>query len=348
MSNIYNEIKIQLQQKPKVWLVTGVAGFIGSNLLEHLLKLDQYVIGIDNFRTGKRENLQEIQTSLSAKTWSHFRFIKGDITNPADCLAAMHGVDYVLHQAAIGSVPLSIEDPSEANLINVGGFINVLEAAKNLGVKRVIYASSSAVYGTTDRMPLTEDNLGEPLSPYAVNKHVNELYANTFARNYGLEGVGLRYFNVFGKRQDPNGTYAAVIPQWIETLLSGKQCQINGDGTTSRDFVHIDDVVQANLLAATAPSKVANQVYNIGNGKCTNLNELYKYIYNGCSIYYPPEQLKQKPIYASFRKGDVKHSQANINKATEKLKYNPQVLVSKGLESTIAWYSRLIERKLAA
>ena len=245
MSNTYNEIVLQLKHQPKIWLVTGVAGFIGSNLLEQLLNLNQYVIGLDNFRTGKRQNLSEVQTIVSAKAWSRFRFIEGDITNVDDCLAAMRGADYVLHQAAIGSVPLSIENPSEANLVNVSGFINIFEAAKSFGVKRVVYASSSAVYGTATKMPLAEDNLGKPLSPYAVNKHVNELYACTFAHNYGLESTGLRYFNVFGKRQDPNGTYAAVIPQWIEASLLGKRCRINGDGETSRDFVHIDNVVQA-------------------------------------------------------------------------------------------------------
>lgn len=350
MANTYKEVQNQLQLYPKTWLITGVAGFIGSNLLEGLLNLGQHVIGLDNFRTGKRQNLQEVHTSVTPKAWSRFCFIEGDITNPADCLAAMEGVDYVLHQAAIGSVPLSIENPSEANRINVSGFIKIFEAAKNLQVSRVVYASSSAVYGTATDMPLTENNIGEPLSPYAVNKHVNELYANTFARNYSLESVGLRYFNVFGKRQDPNGTYAAVIPQWIEKLLAGKPCQINGDGETSRDFVHIDNVVQANILAATTSQENTNQVYNVGNGSRTSLNELYKHIHDGCALCLSEQwsNAKIKPIYADFRAGDVRHSQADISKATEQLGYNPRVKVAEGLEETIAWYGKSLIRKLAA
>ncbi|MEZ4608412.1 MAG: SDR family oxidoreductase [Deinococcales bacterium] len=348
MSETYKQIKEELKKSPKRWLITGVAGFIGSNLLETLLELDQEVVGLDNFRTGKRANLLEVQTTVGPERWSRFHFVEGDITSPKDCHKVMAGVDYVLHQAALGSVPQSIEDPSEANRINVSGFLNVFEAAKDAKVKRVVYASSSAVYGDAITMPLSEDDIGKPISPYAVNKYVNELYAITFARNYGLESVGLRYFNVFGKRQDPNGSYAAVIPRWIEKLLSGGQCSINGDGETSRDFVHVNNVVQANILAATSAPTAANEAYNIGNGGRSSLNELFYHICEGFALYAPEAKINSKAYYAPFRDGDIRHSQANIGKAVEKLHYHPEMSVAEGLAQTIMWYSHMYSRELVA
>ncbi|EIM2887727.1 NAD-dependent epimerase/dehydratase family protein, partial [Escherichia coli] len=277
--NSYEIIKKNLLTSKKKWLITGVAGFIGSNLLEQLLKLDQDVVGLDNFSTGHQHNLDLVKELVTPEQWSRFKFIKGDIRNLEDCRAACFEAQYILHQAALGSVPRSIKDPIGTNENNITGFLNMLVAANEQKVKRFVYAASSSTYGTHPSLPKVEDTIGDPLSPYAVTKYVNELYAGVFSRTYGLESVGLRYFNVFGPRQDPNGAYAAVIPKWVASILNDEVIYINGDGSTSRDFCYIDNAVQANLLAATTlqPDAV-NTIYNVAVGQQTSLNELYKYI----------------------------------------------------------------------
>ena len=262
MSN-YQEVKVQLKSSPKVWLITGVAGFIGSNLLEHLLKLDQTIVGLDNFATGHQHNLDEVQSLVTEAQWQKFQFIEGDIREYETCISAVKGVDYVLHQAALGSVPRSIADPIASNSANISGFLNVLQASKEEGVKSFTYAASSSTYGDHPALPKVEENIGAPLSPYAVTKYVNELYAGVYARSYGFRTIGLRYFNVFGKRQDPNGAYAAVIPKWIAALISGEDVYVNGDGETSRDFCFIENTVQMNILSATANEEAKGQIYNV-------------------------------------------------------------------------------------
>ncbi|ELV8715339.1 NAD-dependent epimerase/dehydratase family protein, partial [Vibrio vulnificus] len=274
----YEKIQQELVESPKTWLVTGVAGFIGSNLLEKLLKLDQTVVGLDNFATGHQHNLDEVQSLVTAEQWGRFRFIEGDIRDYASCEQAVIGVDYVLHQAALGSVPRSIADPLTTNAANITGFLNMLQAAKEAQVKSFTYAASSSTYGDHPALPKVEENIGNPLSPYAVTKYVNELYAGVYARTYGFKTVGLRYFNVFGRRQDPNGAYAAVIPKWFAAMINGEDVFINGDGETSRDFCYIDNVVQMNLLAATANEDVKDNIYNVAVGERTSLNELYQLI----------------------------------------------------------------------
>src|SRR5690554_6874389 len=271
----YQQLLEQLPLQPKTWLITGVAGFIGSNLLETLLKLNQKVIGLDNFATGHQYNLDEVQTLVSAEQWANFSFMEGDIRNLDDCHKACAGVDYVLHQAALGSVPRSINDPITTNATNISGFLNMLVAARDAEVKSFTYAASSSTYGDHPALPKVEENIGKPLSPYAVTKYVNELYADVFAKTYGFNTIGLRYFNVFGKRQDPNGAYAAVIPKWAASMIKGEEVVINGDGETSRDFCFIDNVVQINLLAACAVGDARNQVYNVAVGGRTNLNQLF-------------------------------------------------------------------------
>jgi UDP-N-acetylglucosamine 4-epimerase len=335
----YDQLKKKLTAKPRRWLVTGAAGFIGSNLVETLLRLGQEVTGLDNFSTGKRENLKDLQACAGAKAWKRFRFIEGDITNLATCRKACNKAEFILHQAALASVPRSLAQPLASHGANVDGFVNLLLAARDANVKRIVYASSSAVYGDNPKLPKVEDQLGAPLSPYALTKLVNELYALNFARCYGLESIGLRYFNVFGRRQDPNGAYAAVIPKWIGLLLAGEQCVINGDGSVSRDFCYIENVVQANLLAATTQNKGAeNQVYNIACGWRTTLNELYELLRTGL-IETRPELKKARPKYAPFRKGDIPHSLANIGKARRLLGYQPAYTIKNGLAETLAWYA---------
>ncbi|KAB7699760.1 Vi polysaccharide biosynthesis UDP-N-acetylglucosaminuronic acid C-4 epimerase TviC [Plesiomonas shigelloides] len=332
----YKKIQQELLVSPKVWLVTGVAGFIGSNLLEKLLNLNQIVVGIDNFSTGHKSNLDEVQSLVSSKQWANFRFINGDIRDYAICEQAVKDVDYVLHQAALGSVPRSIADPITTNTVNINGFLNMLQAAKEQKVKSFTYAASSSTYGDHPALPKVEQNIGNPLSPYAVTKYVNELYAEVYARTYGFKSIGLRYFNVFGRRQDPNGAYAAVIPKWTSAMIKGEDIYINGDGETSRDFCYIDNVVQINLLAATAPNEAKNEVYNVAVGGRTTLNELFSAIKtalsnNKISFY-------KEPIYRDFRNGDIRHSQADISKAKTMLGYEPQYDITAGISEAIQWY----------
>tara|TARA_Y100000310_G_scaffold151786_1_gene151385 strand:- start:13801 stop:14820 length:1020 start_codon:yes stop_codon:yes gene_type:complete len=333
----YEQIKTELQAKPKTWLVTGVAGFIGSNLLEHLLKLNQTVIGLDNFATGHQHNLDEVQGLVTAEQWGKFTFIEGDIRTYQDCEAALvNNVDYVLHQAALGSVPRSIADPITTNAANITGFLNMLQAAKEANVKSFTYAASSSTYGDHPALPKVEENIGNPLSPYAVTKYVNELYAGVYARTYGFKTIGLRYFNVFGQRQDPNGAYAAVIPKWTAAMIKGEDVYINGDGETSRDFCFIENTVQMNILAATAPERAKDQVYNVAVGDRTTLNDLYSSIQSGlnmCGI-----ETAKEPIYQDFRVGDVRHSQANIYKAKNHLGYSPSFTINEGITRTVRWY----------
>jgi UDP-N-acetylglucosamine 4-epimerase len=327
-----------LKATPKRWLVTGVAGFIGSNLLEELLKLNQAVVGLDNFSTGHRHNLEDVRKVVGEEAWGRFTFIEGDIRNLANCNRACEGVDYVLHQAALGSVPRSMSDPITTNQSNIDGFLNMLVAARDAKVKRFVYAASSSTYGDHPGLPKKEDIIGKPLSPYAVTKYVNELYADVFGRCYGLESIGLRYFNVFGRRQDPAGAYAAVIPKWIGELLEGKSPTINGDGETSRDFCYIDNTIQVNLLAATTENKEAvNQVYNVAVGGRTSLNELFRLIRDILGKVKP--QVKDiEAIYRDFRPGDVRHSQADIEKARQLLGYEPIYGVSQGMTETVKWF----------
>lgn len=335
----YEQLKAELCQSPKVWLVTGVAGFIGSNLLETLLNLNQAVIGLDNFATGYQRNLNEVEGLVTPTQWANFRFIRGDIRNLEDCQEACLGVDYVLHQAALGSVPRSLADPIATNDTNISGFLNMLIAGRDAKVKSFTYAASSSTYGDHPVLPKVEENVGKPLSPYAVTKYVNELYAEIFSRCYGFKSIGLRYFNVFGPRQDPQGAYAAVIPSWADGLLKGENIYINGDGETSRDFCYIDNVIQANLLAATTNSKESiNQVYNVAVGDRTTLNELFYALRNAMRSYGVPANIE--PQYRNFREGDVRHSQADVSKAQRLLGYQPTHHIFEGLRGAIAWYVR--------
>jgi UDP-N-acetylglucosamine 4-epimerase len=332
----YQEICEQLASTPSTWLVTGVAGFIGSNLLEHLLTLNQKVIGLDNFATGHRHNLDEVKSSVGPEQWSQFTFIEGDICHLHDCRRACEGVDYVLHQAALGSVPRSINDPVATNATNISGFLNMLVAARDAEVKSFTYAASSSTYGDHPALPKVEENIGKPLSPYAVTKYVNELYADVFATTYGFKTIGLRYFNVFGKRQDPDGAYAAVIPKWTAAMVSGEDVFINGDGETSRDFCFIENAVQANILAATADGAAKNEVYNVAVGDRTTLNILFNSLKGALGengvVYEKP------PVYRDFRPGDVRHSQADIGKAANKLGYAPDYRISAGIAKAMPWY----------
>ena len=335
MSN-YQEAKVQLKSRPKVWLITGVAGFIGSNLLEHLLKLDQTIVGLDNFATGHQHNLDEVQSLVTETQWEKFHFIKGDIREYETCISAVKGVDYVLHQAALGSVPRSIADPIASNSANVSGFLNVLQASKEEGVKSFTYAASSSTYGDHPALPKKEECIGNPLSPYAVTKYVNELYAGLYARCYGFKTIGLRYFNVFGKRQDPNGAYAAVIPKWTAAMIMGNDVYINGDGKTSRDFCFVENAVQMNILAATAADSVKDNVYNVAVGDRISLNQLYKTLQT--TLIDLGINVNKKPIYRDFRVGDVRHSQANITKAVSKLNYQPDYKILAGIKKAMPWY----------
>ena len=340
----YQTVCEQLQQAPKIWLVTGVAGFIGSNLLETLLKLNQKVVGLDNFATGHQHNLDEVQNLVSTEQWANFKFYEGDIRNLEDCQKACANVDYVLHQAALGSVPRSISDPITTNAANITGFLNMLVAARDANVSSFTYAASSSTYGDHPALPKVEENIGNPLSPYAVTKYVNELYADVFARTYGFKAIGLRYFNVFGKRQDPNGAYAAVIPKWTAAMIAGDDVFINGDGETSRDFCFIENTVQANILAATTQNEEAkNQVYNVAVGDRTTLNDLFNAIkaaLNENGVIYT-----KAPIYREFRAGDVRHSQASIEKIKNLLGYEPPFVISRGIESAMPWYIKFLGNK---
>jgi UDP-N-acetylglucosamine 4-epimerase len=341
----YELIQNQLRQSPKTWLVTGVAGFIGSNLLETLLKLDQRVVGLDNFATGHQRNLDEVKTLVTSEQWANFYFKQGDIRCISDCQSACNGIDHVLHQAALGSVPRSLVDPVATNETNVTGFLNMLVAARDAHVQSFSYAASSSTYGDHPALPKVEGNIGKPLSPYAVTKYVNELYAEVFARSYGFNTIGLRYFNVFGPRQDPNGAYAAVIPKWTQALIKGEAVYINGDGQTSRDFCYVANVVQANLLAATAVDSVAlNQVYNVALGSRTTLNELFHLLRNALLTANIKgeiqSQITTQPTYREFRDGDVRHSQADIGKAQHLLGYIPTHPIKVGVELAMPWYVR--------
>lgn len=337
----YDQIKEELLAHPKTWLVTGVAGFIGSNLLETLLKLNQTVVGLDNFSTGFQRNLDEVKILVSEDQWKKFTFIEGDIRNIDDCNKACSGIDYVLHQAALGSVPRSIADPVTTNSVNISGFLNMLVAVRDAKVKRFVYAASSSTYGDHPALPKVEENIGKPLSPYAVTKYVNELYADVFTKTYGIEQIGLRYFNVFGPRQNPNGAYAAVIPKWASSMIKGEEIFINGDGETSRDFSFIANTVQMNLLAATTENTQAlNRVFNVALGDRTSLRELFYAIRDALAsngISYSAE-----PTYRDFRSGDVRHSQANIDKAKELLKYEPTHRIHAGVTLAMNWYIKNI------
>lgn len=327
-----------LLRTPATWLITGVAGFIGSNLLEALLRLDQRVIGLDNFATGHRYNLEQVRQLVTPEQWAGFRFIDGDIRDLPTCQDACSGVDYVLHQAALGSVPRSLDDPITSNQTNIDGFLNMLVAARDQRVKRFVYAASSSTYGDHPGLPKVEQVIGKPLSPYAVTKYVNELYADVFARSYGLQSIGLRYFNVFGPRQDPNGAYAAVIPKWLAAMIGNQPLYVNGDGETTRDFCYVQNVVQANLLAACSENADAiNQVYNVAVGGRTSLNQLLAMMQQVLLPRYP-HLADFKPVYRDFRAGDVRHSQADIGKAECLLGYRPTHSIQQGLAEAIDWY----------
>jgi len=357
--NKFENLKNTLRQSPKVWLITGVAGFIGSNLLETLLKLDQQVVGLDNFSTGHQYNLDEVKSLVSSEQWARFLFVNGDIRNIEDCKQAMtfyaqHDdvenmerssvqVDYVLHQAALGSVPRSINDPITTNATNIDGFLNMLVAAKDAGVKSFTYAASSSTYGDHPALPKVEDVIGKPLSPYAVTKYVNELYADVFSKTYGFKSIGLRYFNVFGQRQDPNGAYAAVIPKWTAAMINNEDIFINGDGETSRDFCYIDNAVQANLLAACANEEAKSNVYNVAVGDRTTLNQLFECV--RAALARSGVESTAKMVYRDFRAGDVRHSQADVSKAVQLLGYNPLFTVGDGMLKAADWYVSYFSRR---
>jgi UDP-N-acetylglucosamine/UDP-N-acetylgalactosamine 4-epimerase len=333
----YEQVRAELKGRPRSWLVTGVAGFIGSSLLEALLELDQSVVGFDNFATGHRRNLNEVQAQVAPEQWARFRFIEGDIRDLTDCQRACEGVHHVLHQAALGSVPRSLADPIATNATNVTGFLNMLVSARDAQAHSFTYAASSSTYGDHPRLPKVEDVIGKPLSPYAVTKLVNELYADVFAKAYGFNTIGLRYFNVFGRRQDPDGAYAAVIPRWTASMIKGEDVFINGDGATSRDFCYVENAVQANLLAATATAESArNQIYNVAVGGRTDLNNLFSAIRR--SLAENGVSYGKTPRYREFRTGDVRHSQADIGKAQRLLGYAPRFALEAGIAEAMPWY----------
>lgn len=334
----YHNLKKELSKTPQTWLVTGVAGFIGCNLLEALLKLDQRIVGLDNFATGRRINLDQIRSVVSPAQWDNFHLIEGDIREMTDCISAVKDVDYVLHEAALGSVPRSILDPITTNQANINGFLNMLVASRDAGVKRFVYAASSSTYGDHAALPKIEDRIGKPLSPYAVTKYVNELYAEVFSRTYGFHSIGLRYFNVFGPHQNPDGAYAAVIPKWISAMLKSESIFINGDGETSRDFCFIANIIQANLLAATSKDPEAlNQIYNVAVGDRTTLNELYGLIKSELEKRLPHLEILL-PEYRDFRVADVRHSLASIEKAGSLLGYQPTHTIGQGMAEAMDWY----------
>jgi UDP-N-acetylglucosamine 4-epimerase len=333
----FRYLRDHLLYAPKVWVVTGVAGFIGSNLLEELLRLGQTVVGVDNFSTGHRGNLDEVLAGPIGGV-AHFRMVEGDIRDLETCRTACEGADYILHHAALGSVPWSMDDPLRTNSVNVDGFINMLVAAKDARVKRFVYASSSAVYGDTPDHPQLEDRVGRPLSPYAATKSINETYALAFQQSYGLQSIGLRYFNVFGRRQDPTGAYAAVIPRWIASLLRGERCRIFGDGETTRDFCYVANAVQANLLAATVEDvNATGQAYNIACAESVSLNQLFAMMRDRLSASNV-EFARGAPQYDPFRTGDIRFSCASIEKARRMLSYSPTHSVARGLSDALDWY----------
>ncbi|HEV2147367.1 MAG TPA: SDR family oxidoreductase [Longimicrobiaceae bacterium] len=339
----FERVREELRGSPRTWLVTGAAGFIGSALVETLLELGQTVVGLDNFATGHRRNLEEVLAGAGEGA-RRLRFLEGDIRDQRICRVACEGVDVVLHQAALGSVPRSLADPIATNQVNVEGFLNVILAARDAGVRRFVYAASSSTYGDHPGLPKVEDVIGRPLSPYAVSKYVNELYAGVFERAYGLETIGLRYFNVFGRRQDPNGAYAAVIPHWVRNLMTGRECRINGDGETSRDFCYVDNVLQANLLAATTEdSGATDQVYNVACGERTTLNELFALIRDELARERP-ELACAEPAYGDFRVADIRHSLADVSKIRSLLGYRPTHRVHDGLREALAWYVDFFSR----
>lgn len=333
----YLKIKKKLIKEPKSWLITGVAGFIGSNLLQELLMLNQHVVGADNFSTGTEKNLADVKKEVSPKQWNRFIFHKGDISKKSFCKFICNDIDYVLHQAALGSVPRSLKDPLRTNNSNITGFLSMLVAARDASVSNFVYAASSSTYGDHKALPKKEHRIGRPLSPYAITKYVNELYADIFFKSYQFNSIGLRYFNVFGKRQSPNGAYAAVIPKWLSAVANNKNVYINGDGSTSRDFCYVDNAVQANILAATSSDVNAlNQIYNIAVGDRTSLNDLHNIII--CEIKKLQDVSDLDPIYQDFRDGDVLHSQADISKAQKLLGYRPTHNIRKGIKSSVSWY----------
>ncbi len=339
----YQQVRRHLMERQYHWLITGVAGFIGSALLEALLRLNQKVTGLDNFSTGYQDNLDQVSKAVGQRAWQNFQLITGDIREPEDCLRACKGVDYVLHEAALGSVPRSIDDPVLTNANNITGFLNMLVACRDSGVKRVVYAASSSTYGDHPDLPKVEAVIGKPLSPYAVTKYVNELYADVFARCYGMESIGLRYFNVFGPRQDQNGAYASVIPQWIGAMTNDQPVNINGDGDTSRDFCFIDNVVQANLLAAlTDDPQAVNQIYNVALNERTSLNELHELLNSLLADIFPGLRQHQ-PRHLPFRAGDVRHSQADISKASALLGFEPTHRLRDGLIETLNWHKKRLD-----
>jgi UDP-N-acetylglucosamine/UDP-N-acetylgalactosamine 4-epimerase len=327
-----------LRQNPRQWLVTGAAGFIGSNLVESLLKLDQIVVGLDDFSTGRRDNLNAVRESISPLMWNRFTLIEGDITDIANCRAAVDRTDYVLHEAAMASVPQSIQEPIACHEVNVAGFLNLLHSSSEARIKRLVYASSCAVYGDDPLLPKTEASKLRCLSPYALTKLMDEQYALLWPSCYGFESIGLRYFNIFGPRQDPNGAYAAVIPRWIEALLHDKDVIVYGDGSSSRDFCHVWNVVEANICAATTSNPAAvNQVFNIGAGVETSLNTLFDTLQNRVLTDCPTLKLR-RPQYCDFRAGDIRHSQASIMKGEALLGYRPGIEFEEGLTETVRWY----------
>ncbi|MBN8760756.1 MAG: LPS biosynthesis protein WbpP [Thiobacillus sp. 65-69] len=338
MPAAFDALKQRLATEPNTWLVTGAAGFIGCNLVEALLQLDQKVVGLDNFATGHEKNLAQVQASVGPERWARFQFKRGDIRDLITCHQVCADVDYVLHQAALGSVPRSLEDPLSTHAANNTGFLNMLVAARDARVKRFVYAASSSTYGDHPGLPKVEDTIGKPLSPYAVTKLVNELYADVFGRCYGMESIGLRYFNIFGRRQDPNGAYAAVVPKWVSSMIRNEPVYINGDGETSRDFCYIDNVIQANLLAATAAHpEAANQVYNVAVGDRTTLNQLYEAIRASLAPRFP-HLAGAGPVYRDFRAGDVRHSLADVSRAKTRLGYEPTHRIGEGLAEAMDWY----------
>ncbi len=343
--NKYEQVKNELLRQPKTWLITGCAGFIGSNLLETLLLLNQKVVGLDNFSTGHQRNFDEVENLLTVEQWKNFDFIEGDICDYETCYKAVSngkvGVDYVLHQAALGSVPRSIADPILTNSTNISGFLNILTASKEANVSSFTYAASSSTYGDHPALPKVEENIGNPLSPYAVTKYVNELYANVFSKTYGFKAIGLRYFNVFGQRQDPNGAYAAVIPKWTAAMINDEELFINGDGETSRDFCFIENTVQMNILAATAQDEAKDNVYNVAVGDRTTLNDLFQSIKK--ALIESGVNITIEPAYRGFRLGDVRHSQADISKAKKSLGYEPEFRISQGIAKAMPWYKGLFK-----
>ncbi|MFQ3190584.1 MAG: UDP-N-acetylglucosamine 4-epimerase [Paraglaciecola sp.] len=336
MTTTFNNVRLTLETTPKKWAITGVAGFIGSNLLEALLKLNQHVFGLDNFSTGHQHNLDEVKNNVTPEQWARFTFLNGDIRKPSDCAKVVEGANYVLHHAALGSVPRSIVEPILSNEVNVTGHLNMLEASKNANVTNMVYAASSSTYGDHPGLPKVEDKIGKPLSPYAVTKYVNELYSDVYKTTYDFDTIGLRYFNVFGRRQDPLGAYAAVIPAWVSVMLNDESITINGDGETSRDFCHVNNVVQANILAAMAPAEARNNIYNVACGDRNTLNNLFDLI--KLNLAKSKVSYARSPVFGPERKGDVRHSQADISKISTKLGFKPTHDLASGLTESITWY----------